>query len=240
MESQGKIYLIVYRRDDQSIGHALSFEIPTEEGIAKSIAEKFEGDGKDKESKGSVPNEKSFREVIGSFVSSQTYRNIIPITLTVAPEVSAMIAAEEIEGFAKDRGVLMDGLGGEKARVYELSKLYLGAFMQRHESGMAAVKGASHLPEIAVIGLISIYDAYLAKLLGVAFRIHEEIVFTADKEIRYDDIRSYKSIEELKEHIIDDEVENILRTSHQAQFAWMEGKFKIGLKANLDVWPSFV
>jgi hypothetical protein len=111
---------------------------------------------------------------------------------------------------------------------------------KRHEETLAAIAGASHLPEIAVIGLLSVYDAYLAKILGHIFSIRKELVFSSERELKFSDLVKFGDIAEAKNHIIEKEVESVLRNSHHDQFTWMESKFGMKLTAGLDIWPEFI
>ena len=50
----------------------------------------------------------------------------------------------------------------------------------------------------------------------------------------------FDSIEAARAHIVEKEVESVLRESHADQFGWMEKKFKVPLRDGLSIWPSFI
>lgn len=233
------VYITFRQRDERFVGHSISFRKPTEETFKRWDDDK-QGAVKPKvaeEDKGSNP----FLDVITAFNSTmQIYRNMIPLTLEVSPMVSGMMANEELGGFVKRYGTEVEEFKEENFKVFELSSGHWGALMQRHDAAIAAVKGVEHLPEIAVIGLISVYDAYLSNLLRAVFNVHEELVFNSDREIKFSDLVKFGTIEEAKKQIIDTEVENVLRRSHHEQFEWMEKNFKMTLRKDLEVWPDFV
>lgn len=233
------VYITFKQRDERFVGHSISVHKPTKETLKswdenKSQVEKPK---KAEEEKDRNP----FLEVITAFNSTmQIYRNLIPLTLEVSPMVSGMIANEELGGFVKRYGKEVEEFKEDDFKVFELSSGYWGALVQRHEAAIAALKGVEHLPEIAVIGLISVYDAYLSNLLRAVFNSHEELVFNSDREIKFSDLVKLGSIEEAKKQIIDTDVENVLRRSHHEQFEWMEKNFKMPLRKDLEVWPEFV
>lgn len=100
--------------------------------------------------------------------------------------------------------------------------------------------GADHLPEAMIIGLVSVFDAFLSQLLRAVFNLHPEIVLTSEREIKFSDLVKFKSIEDARRAIIDREIDAVLRMSHDEHFEWMQNKFKIPLKSDLPIWPKFI
>ncbi len=103
-----------------------------------------------------------------------------------------------------------------------------------------AFSGGRHLPEVMIIGLISSYDAFLSRLLHVVIGRHPEIVLTGDKNIKLSELSTFASIDEVRTSLIDREIESVIRLSHHEQFDWMEKRFSVRLREQLDVWPEFV
>lgn len=239
MPESDSIYVVLLKRDEQFVGHAISNAKPTPEELGELITT-----SNDKPEGGSIAKtveQSSFRDVIDSFVSiMKTYRNMIPFTIEVSPMVSGIMASREMGHFAQGRGEEVEELRSEKYTVFRVARGYYRTLIKKHEATEAALRGAEHLPEIAIIGLISVYDAYLSKLLRVVFSKHPEMVLTSDREIKYSDLIGYSSIEEARDRIIDREVESVIRNSHHEQFSWMESKFGIPLRSGLDVWASFI
>jgi hypothetical protein len=50
----------------------------------------------------------------------------------------------------------------------------------------------------------------------------------------------FTSIAEARECILEKEVESVIRKSHAEQFQWMENKFAVPLRKDLDSWPKFI
>ena len=96
------------------------------------------------------------------------------------------------------------------------------------------------LPRQFVISLISIFDAYLGSLVKGILITHPNILTASEKNLSYSDLLSFKSFKDAKEHIIEIEIETLLRKSHSDQFHWLENRLGIGLLKDLDVWPFFI
>ena len=96
------------------------------------------------------------------------------------------------------------------------------------------------LPNMVLLALVSQYDAFITDLLKSLFQAKPELIFMSDKQIKFSDISQFSSLEEVKESIIEKEVEAIVRQSHAKQFDVMEKLFGVRLREGLDVWPDFI
>jgi hypothetical protein len=92
-------------------------------------------------------------------------------------------------------------------------------FNAHHDEVVNALTGARHLPEIMLIGLVSAYDAFLAKLLRVIFLRNEAIILTSDKAIKFSELSEFKSIEEARHVLIDREIESISQ-NYKIEASW--------------------
>lgn len=240
--NETSLIFITFRKDEgKYVGHSISSNRPTPDSLAAWKDEKEDEAGQVKDAPKGETATNSFAAVADDFLSMMsTYRNMIPFTLAVSPIVSGAVANAGLGKFVQQYGASISDLETEDFTVYEVDERHFSAIIRRHEETIAATNGASHLPEIAVIGLISVYDAFLSKLLRTIFTLHQEIVFTSDKEMKFSELVKYSSIQEAKDHVIEKEVESILRNSHHEQFSWMERKFDIKLTSGLEVWPAFI
>jgi len=50
----------------------------------------------------------------------------------------------------------------------------------------------------------------------------------------------FNSLEKARSFILEKKSKSVLRKSHIEQFTWMEEKFKMKLRKDLQVWPCFV
>lgn len=95
------------------------------------------------------------------------------------------------------------------------------------------------LPRMALVSVVSLFDAYLTRLLKSVYAVKPEILNGCTRQINFTELVAFGSIEAAKEHIIDKEIETVLRDSHAAQFAWLEKKLKMKL-TNLPSWKDFI
>jgi hypothetical protein len=91
-----------------------------------------------------------------------------------------------------------------------------------------------------LVSLVSQFDALVGGILRTLFVWKPEAINIADKQISYADLITFGSIEMARDHIIENEVETVLRKSHSEQFDWLENRFKLPLREELTIWPRFI
>ena len=90
-----------------------------------------------------------------------------------------------------------------------------------------------------VVSLVSLYDAFLGAILRVIFLLKSESLNLSNIQISYADLVEYKTVEDARNHIIEKEIETVLRKSHLEQIKWVENKFDIKLKTDSQLWVQF-
>jgi hypothetical protein len=238
MSDDQHFYITILLKDGEIIGHTAALEesdLQAPDTAPREPSKK--GEGTDTP----TGDPKTFEQVFSSFASVvTTYRNFLQFTLALAPMISRVMAQRSIGAFAKSKGIKRDDLSTTDRHVFELKLSTWREFGVYQDDIVAAMRGAAHLPEVMIIGLVSAYDAFLGKLLKVIFLRNEGMILTSEKTIKFSDLSHFKSIEEARQALIDREIESVLRESHQDHFKWMEGKFGIRLKSDLPIFPRFI
>jgi hypothetical protein len=96
------------------------------------------------------------------------------------------------------------------------------------------------LPRMTIISLVSLYDAYLGRLIRVIFDVKPELLNASDRQLKFSDLVAFESIEAARNCIADLEVETILRQSHTEQFEWLEKALGVPLRKDLPAWSIFI
>jgi len=92
----------------------------------------------------------------------------------------------------------------------------------------------------SVVSLVSQYDSLLDGLLRALFRHRPELLNASERALTLKELLAFESIDAAREHIVEKEVEAVIRKSHVEQFEWMENRFEIQLRKGLNVWATFV
>lgn len=91
----------------------------------------------------------------------------------------------------------------------------------------------------AVIGMVSKYDGFLGALTRQLFEDRPEILNGSDRDVKVTDIMAATNLNELKEVIIEKEIETLLRKSHTEQLKTLESKLSMEIKPQ-KLLPDFV
>jgi hypothetical protein len=96
------------------------------------------------------------------------------------------------------------------------------------------------IPRSFLTSLISHHDAFIGSLLRAVFYMKPEVLNSSEHHLSFKELVSFESISVAREHVVDKEVDSLLRESHADQFKWMENKFGTPLTKDLPSWPAFI
>jgi len=98
---------------------------------------------------------------------------------------------------------------------------------------------ADVLEKSLYISLFSSFDKYVGDLIAALYNRNPELYKNLAREIPLNEVLLYDSIEELREVVLDKEIETIRRKSYVEQFSDLEKRFSITLK-KFETWPDFI
>jgi hypothetical protein len=96
------------------------------------------------------------------------------------------------------------------------------------------------LPGAVLLSLVATFDSYVADMLRLAFRARPERFMNSDQKISIRDVLSMQSFDDAITKIIEDEVEGIMRGSHEDQISYIEKNFNLDIKDKYERWGQFV
>lgn len=178
----------------------------------------------------------AYSEIIGSYIDAiNAQMNIVPVSYNF---LSAQMLTEsrKVEKFRKEHGTPFKDEKGEGIRM---SLEHSTVFQKMMKNLNNTARAFDMTGENAVIGLVSKYDGYLGKLTKQIFTDIPEILNSSDKEFKTSDILTYKDFEELKEVLIEKEIESLLRKNHVDQLQWLESKLNLELR-KFKFMPEYV
>ena len=146
----------------------------------------------------------------------------------------------------KDLSKLVDAHGSEK--IYDTngrleSFVINESYVKRHTILRRAFDDyaifTANLPKMAIVSVVSLFDAFLSRLLRNAYKVKPELLNSCTRQISFTELVGFGSIENAREHIIEKEIETLLRDSHVAQFEWLSKRLDAKL-TELPSWKTFV
>jgi hypothetical protein len=165
-------------------------------------------------------------------------KRMLPLFATV----SGMMAKRVDEDLNK----LIDAHGYNK--VYEEENLVRysldEAYSRRHKHLRKTLRDANIftdlLPKMTLVSLVSVFDAYLRKLVTTLFKIKPEVLNGSQKQLTYAELSNFGTMDDAREFVTECELDSLLRESHTYHFEWLEKRLKLPLREGLDCWPFFI
>lgn len=99
---------------------------------------------------------------------------------------------------------------------------------------------AGMLPKMALVSLVSYYDVFLGKMVRTLYEECPNLLAASERKFTFSDLSEFGSLDEAKSHIVEQEVESLLRSSHTDQFLWLENKLGMTLRKDLPSWSKFI
>jgi hypothetical protein len=96
------------------------------------------------------------------------------------------------------------------------------------------------VPRGLLVAMVSQFDAYVGGLLRQLFMLKPEIIEASENTLTISQLMECGSIDSARAYVMDKQIDAVLRKSHSEQFDWLEGKFGLTLRENLQVWPVFI
>jgi len=187
----------------------------------------------------SSQNLDSFEDVISDFCRHMDgMKPSIFMLLQIMPKISAAIADDSIGKEAKKLGrpVLIES----KAEVFEFERRHLAKFNDAFRDLDSSKAFQQLAPGIFLVGLVSLFDAFIGKLLRSLFLAKPEIIDGSNISLNLSQISEMGSVEAARDFVIRKEIESVLRNSHIEHFKWLESKVGMPFDKGLNCWPEFV
>jgi hypothetical protein len=179
----------------------------------------------------------SLGPLIESFVRDiDSLAETLPLSMTVLQEV-AKDATKRLMSFETERCAVT--LDGEK-RTVEVPLEHYAKWLRLMRRQDKLHLSRALIPRSILVALVSQYDAFLGRLLSTLYRLKPELLNASEKSLTYSELLTYPTVEAIRDHLIEKEVESVLRTSHADQFRWLETRFDLPLRKGLASWPVFV
>lgn len=122
----------------------------------------------------------------------------------------------------------------EKLNTPEQGKLDIHALKELRRSFKEIDRHSNSAPARTLskslfINLFATFDMFLGELVSCLYRLNKDLYKNIKREIPLSEALLFESIDELKQAVLDKEIENLKRKSYKDQFKEMEERFNISL-----------
>lgn len=91
-----------------------------------------------------------------------------------------------------------------------------------------------------LVSVFSQFDTYVADLMKCVYSAVPDILNGSDRQISFKELQTFPTIADAQNHIVDKEIETVLRSSLPDQFRWFENKANLTLTKDLESWPTLI
>ena len=160
---------------------------------------------------------KSFDRVVGRFVLEiDSLASTLPLAMK-SITAAQKGAAVELGRFMAEHGKPIKG--SEKS--IQLDTAHISGFQRLWHSLDRTSVASALVPKSFLVALVSQFDNFLGLLIETILLSKPEILNGSERTISFPELVGFESIEAARQHIIEKEVEAVLRESHAEQFEWL-------------------
>ena len=173
-----------------------------------------------------------FRETISS------YRHLVPFGMNIMPTLRSHFISNEIHRNANRYLELLDK--DEQFEVYGITEDQYTSVTTQIRRLREIDRGVTVLPGAILLSLVATFDSFIADTLRFMLRSSPERVIDSSKTVNVRDVLNMSSFDEMVGKIIDDEVETIMRGSHDEQIKYIEKKLNLKIRNYYGEWGNFI
>ena len=101
-------------------------------------------------------------------------------------------------------------------------------------------RGVTVLPGAILLSLVATFDSFVADTLRIMLRRKPERVIESSKTISVKEVLNMSSFDDVIGKITEDEVEALMRGSHDEQIKYIKDKLDINIREYYDEWGDFI
>lgn len=147
------------------------------------------------------------------------------------------VSHDDIESFIIKNG---DEVTENNLTIYGFSESIFRQLKSKIDDLYTAAQSARSLPPALLLSLVANFDSVIADVVRDFLESKPETLKNTSKSLSIGDVLSSKSIDDLKELIIRDEIYLFSRGSHEEQVKFIEKYFHIEIIAHWKRWADFI
>lgn len=113
--------------------------------------------------------------------------------------------------------------------IYAVHNNHIPDVFNSIERMYASIEVTLQLPRLLLIGLVSDYDTFLQKLIRAALLAQPHKVKAINRSLQLADLPKFQTVQEAIDHLIDCEIDAIMKCSHKKQIEKLNGLFDLKL-----------
>lgn len=161
----------------------------------------------------------------------------MPISMSVLQSIQAKVLKDYMKFVRENCQILEED--GDSMR-FNVPEDQFQAYEKHKKAKEDINTSTAVVPRSYIIMLVSQFDAYVGSLIRETLTHRPEILRASERQLSYSDLENFTDIGSAIGYLVDQEVESVLRSSHDDQIAWFEKKLKIELRKDQELIQKFV
>lgn len=166
------------------------------------------------------------------------FRSVTVLASTMGTLIPSMMFDENVRSYSESKGDLLEvrgsyriyGIGG--GDTHELFR----SINKLHETD----HGLDQLPAGLLLGVVAFYDSFVKDLLKLLLKQNPERYNKSEKKIPLSELLSLSSFDEMIDKVIEDDLTDMLRGSHEEHSDYIKKTFGFDLSKNFSEWSFYL
>ena len=167
-----------------------------------------------------------------------SYKFLVGFGMTLMPTLGSHFIHNEIYKNANEHLALVDK--DQQFEIYGITDDQSPPVKTQVRRLREIDKGVTVLPGAILLSLVATFDSFIADTLRIMLRNQPDEAIESSKLISVRDVMKMSSLDEVKRKITDDEVEALMRGTHDTQIKYVEDKFHINIRDYYEEWGEFI
>lgn len=147
---------------------------------------------------------------------------------------------DEADPFSEEI-TIQDVDGEDKKRiVFNIPVSHRRKLIDKHKRFKRLLHAKDIIPRNFLIAYVSEFDYFIGALLKNIYMLKPDLLNQSDRTFNFKDLSKFSSLDDVREEVIEKDIEQILRSSHAEQFKAIANKVDIETLTKFDNWSNFI
>ena len=124
--------------------------------------------------------------------------------------------------------------------IYGISADRMIKVREQHRRLLRMESGFDTIPTSVLLTIVATFDSVISDIVRTMLSRHPERFVSGEKSLQVSDVLNMSSFEDFKSKLVDDEVYQFSRGSHDEQVKNIENWFNVKILDSWDKWPDFI
>lgn len=101
-------------------------------------------------------------------------------------------------------------------------------------------KGMELMPPAILLSMVATFDSLMSDLVRAILLKQPNRIESSSRTLTVKEILLMDNFDDVRNKVLDDEIDNLMRGSHDEQVSYIESNFSVKIRDTYDRWPEFI